>query len=99
MLDFLRLQRKIAGLEIKINSNRLSFFNYNKELKDRLFTPGMTALIFSVCFLTGFYVEYKKKGSKVISYLRKRALTFSSYFIKMPFYIYYLGYRYLKNQK
>ncbi|MCE3237621.1 MAG: hypothetical protein K0R24_602 [Gammaproteobacteria bacterium] len=99
MLGILKLQRKIADLEIKISSNRLSFFDYNKELKEQLLTPGTTALIFSLCFLTGFYFEYKNKGSKLISYLRKRALTFSSYFIKAPFYISYLGYRYLKNQQ
>ena len=100
MLSILGLQKKIKGLEIKINSNRLSFLDYNKQLKEKLLNPGVTTLIFSLCFFSGFYFEYnKKKSSELMIYLKKTALTFFSYFIKTPFYIYYLSYRYLRNQK
>lgn len=100
MLDILKLQRKIEGLEIKINSNRLSFLDYNKQLKEKLLNPHTATLIFFLCFFAGFYLEYnKKKGSYLFSELKKMVLTFFSYFIKNPLYIYYLSYRYLRNQK
>ena len=101
MLTILKLRREITDLEFKINSNRFLLVCYNKELKKKLLKPSIITLVLSLCFFAGFYFEYnvKKNKNRFFFELKNVVWVLFSYFIKSPFYGYYLTYRYLINKK